>query len=520
MARIVSFILVWLVGSVAAAQPPVAHTSAGDLSGIQADTVTAFLGIPYAAPPVGPDRWRAPQPLVAWQGTREASRFAASCYQDPQPNGFGPWKHEFVVQGTVSEDCLYLNVWTPKVDPAAHLPVLVWIHGGGFAQGSGSVAVYDGTGLAADGLVVVTINYRLGVFGFFAHPELAREAGKAAPPGNYGLQDMIAALKWAHTNIGALGGDPGKVTVAGQSAGAKAVHDLIDSPLAAGLFQRAIIESGLPNIALPPSLAKAEKMGEELARGLKAPGLAALRALPPQKLLAAAMKPGMRYVPIVDGVLLPTASGPLAGSERFNDTPVLIGMVADENSAFSPDYNTSDKTAFAALLHKTYGSMAERFEQLYPADTDAERLRTTRELLRDRGLAAVYAWGRDRLAHSHQPVYAYLFTHVEPGPDSARYGAFHSAEIPYAFKTLDKAPERNFTAADRALSQSVSGYWANFVKNGDPNGPGLPQWPQLSASDPRIMKLDTDSAAQPLLPERKLQAVWVYLAEGGEPSIF
>jgi para-nitrobenzyl esterase len=520
MARVFSSFLIGLIGSVAVAQVPVAHTSAGDLSGVQADTVTAFLGIPYAAPPVGPGRWRAPQPLAAWKGTRDATRFAASCYQDVGPNGFGPWKHEYVVQGTVSEDCLYLNVWTPKVDPEARLPVLVWIHGGGFAQGSGSVAVYDGTGLAADALVVVTINYRLGVFGFFAHPGLSREAAKAEPPGNYGLEDVIAALKWVHANIAALGGDPGKVTVAGQSAGAKAVHYLIDSPLAAGLFQRAIIESGLPNLLPPLSLRKAEKVGEDFARGQKAPSLAALRALPPQSLLAGAMKPGVRFVPIVDGVLLPQAPGPFASSGRFNDTPVLIGMVADESSAFSPDYNTSDKAAFAALLSKTYGTMAERFRQLYPADTDAERLQMTRQLLRDRGLAALYAWGRDRLAHSHQSVYAYLFTHVEPGPDSARYGAFHSSEIPYAFKTLDKAPERNFTAADRSLSQLVSGYWANFVKNGDPNGPGLPQWPQLSTTDPRIMKLDSDSTAQPLLPERKLQAVWVYLAEGGEPSMF
>lgn len=506
--------------SVPVAQGPVAHSSAGDLSGIQASGVTAFLGIPYAVPPVGPDRWRAPQPVPVWHGTREATRFAASCYQDVGPNGYGPWKHEYVVQGAVSEDCLYLNVWTPQPYTQAHLPVLVWIHGGGFAEGSGSVAVFDGAPLAADGLVVVNLNYRLSVFGFLAHPELTREAGTATPPGNYGLQDMIAALKWIHANITAFGGDPRQVTVAGESAGAKAVHYLIDSPLAAGLFARAIIESGLPNRVPPLRLPDAERVGEHFAHARKATSLAALRAFPPESILAGAMQPGAYFAPIVDGVLLPEAPRKLSSSGRFNDTPVLIGMVADENSAFSSHYVTTDKAAFAALVRESYGPLAQRFEQFYPADTDAERVRMTRRLLRDRGLAALYAWGSSRLVHSRQPVYVYLFTHVEPGPDSARYGAFHASEIPYAFKTLDKAPERNFTAADRSVEHVVSSYWVSFIKTGDPNGPGLPQWPRLSANDPNLMELDIEALAQPLLPALKLQAVRDYLAHGGELSIF
>ena len=467
---------------------PMAHTDSGSLSGIQQRaTVAAFLGIPFAAPPVGPDRWRAPRPVKPWPGTRAASHFGASCYQALTPEGFGPWKHEFVVQGEVSEDCLFVNVWTPKLDTKARLPVFVWIHGGGFTQGSGSVAVYDGASLAGDGIVVVNFNYRMGVFGFLAHPELTREAGKDSPPGNYGLQDMIAALRWVQANIAAFGGDPSQVTLAGQSAGALAIHDLLVSPLTTGLFQRAIIQSGLPNIRPVPALASAEKSGEEFAHSREATSIGDLRALPAAALLGPAKPQSPRFGPIIDGMLLPDSPQKRAASGQFNDTPVMIGMVADEGSAFSQSYGAADESGFTA---------------------------------RERGLGALYAWGRERLAHSKQPVYAYMFTHVEPGPESDRYAAFHSSELPYAFRTLDKAPERNFTAADRALARVVSAYWVNFVKTGDPNGTGLSSWPGFAAGDPRIMRLDVDSTAQPLLPQPKLQAMRDYLARGGEPSIF
>ena len=468
-------------------QAPMAHISGGSLSGAQTGGVASFLGIPFAAPPAGPDRWRAPKPVPPWQGTRDASHFGASCYQVLTPEGFGPWKHEFVVQGEVSEDCLFVNVWTPKVDAGARLPVFVWIHGGGFTQGSGSVAVYDGTALAGDGVVVVNFNYRMGVFGFLAHPELTREAGKQFPPGNYGLQDMIAALQWVQANIAAFGGDPNQVTLAGQSAGAMAIHDLLVSPLAAGLFKRAIIESGLPNIRPSTALAAAEKAGEDFAHSRNAASLEALRAVPPAALLGPATPEGLRFGPIVDGMLLPDSPVKRAAGGQFNDTAVMIGMVADEGSAFSPSHGKADESGFTA---------------------------------RERGLGALYAWGRERLAHSSQPVYVYMFAHVEPGPDSARYAAFHSSELPYAFRTLDKSPERHFTAADRALARVVSAYWVNFVKTGDPNGTGLSSWPRLVASAPQIMRLDVDAMAQPLLPAPKLQAMRDYLAHGGNPSIF
>ena len=518
----VFFSVIFAVDIASAAQASVvAHLTTGAVAGVEQGGVEAFLGVPFAAPPVGPGRWRAPQPVKAWQGTRDATHFAASCYQAKMPDGFGPWKHEYVVQGEVSEDCLYLNVWTPKADPKGHRPVLVWIHGGGFTQGSGSVAVYDGAALAADGIVVVTINYRLGVFGFFAHPELTGESDKNVPPGNFGLQDMIAALKWVRQNIAALGGDPDQVTIDGQSAGAMAIHDLLASPLAAGLFKRAIIESGLPNIAVPHSLAEAERAGEEFQQSRHAASLAALKALPAAEILGPSQPGGPRFGPIIDGVVLPAAPTQIAKSGKFNDTAVMIGMVADEASGLAPAaYGIADQAGFTDLVHKTYGSMAERFQHFYPATTDAERVEMTHQVLRDKGLAGLYAWGSERLARSNQPVYVYLFTHVEPGPDSARYAAFHSCEIPYAFRTLDKALERNFTAADRGLSHRVSAYWVNFVKTGDPNGHGLASWPRFEASNPRIMKLDVEAGAQPLLPEPKLEAVRGFLAQGGNPSIF
>jgi para-nitrobenzyl esterase len=254
------------------------------------------------------------------------------------------------------------------------------------------------------------------------------------------------------------------------------------------LFQRAIIESGLPNIAPPTSLAAAEQAGADFAHAKNAASLAALRALPPADLLGPSKLPGGRSGPIVDGVLLPDAATKLAADGKSYDMPVLIGMVADENSALSPSYATADEA--------------------------------TRLQMRERGLAALYAWGSERVAHSQQPVFVYLFTHTEPGPDSARYRAFHSAELPYVFGTLDKSPERNFTDADRGLARTVSSYWVNFVKTGDPNGRGLSSWPRFAPGNPQIMKLDVESAAQPVLPEQKLRAVRDDLAHGGHPSIF
>jgi para-nitrobenzyl esterase len=508
----------WAVSAVGAATAPQVKTHDGALVGKREGDVNAFLGVPFAAPPVGQNRWRAPGPVKPWTGERAADHFAASCWQQTGPGGFGPWTHEYVVSGPVSEDCLYLNVWAPA-KAGGKRPVLVWIHGGGFSQGSGSVPIYNGAKLAAEGIVVVDINYRLGVFGFLAHPELTREAG-GAPPANFGLQDMVAALKWVKANISAFGGDPGQVTIAGQSAGSMAVHDLIASPMAAGLFQRAIAESGLPTTAPAPPLAEAEQAGQAFAKAKGADNLAALRALSPEKLAGGPPTAGARFFPVVDGVLLKEQPATAEAEGRGNDTPLLAGLNADEGSAMSPAYGKGDEATYTKLLQQSFGASAPKFAALYPASTDQARADASRELLRDRGLAGLYVFSRGRVAKSHAPLYLYLFTHTEPGPTSAQYRAFHSAEIPYVFKTLDASPERPFTAADRALSDQLSRYWVNFVRTGDPNSAGLPVWPRAAGDDPQVQALGDPIAPRPVLPPRLKTAFDDYIASGGKPDIF
>jgi len=495
----------------------------GSLSGVSQGAAAAFLGIPYAAPPVGRNRWRAPQPAPQWLGGRPAKRFAPSCWQFMTPRGLGPWSAEYMPQGRTSEDCLYLNIWTPSPDLHHRLPVLVWIPGGGFSAGSGSVAVYNGRALAAQGIVVVTINYRVGMFGFFVTPGLAAEAAREhEPPGNYGLQDMIAALQWVHRNIAAFGGDPDAITVGGQSAGAMAVHDLIVSPLATGLFQRVIAQSGLPDTMPPPPLAVAEQAGERFARSKGAASPAALRALTPQKLTAgAAAALGPRLVPVVDGVLLPAVPETLLIPGAFADVPVLTGIDGDEASAFSgrlvPSMSPAD---WKALLRKTFGAQAPRFVALYPAANDVQRARSARRLHHDLGLAALFAWSQIWSAHARSPVYGYLFDHLEPGPQSSRWGRFHSSELPYVFGTLKAAPQRRFTAVDFSISAQMMRYWVDFVRTGNPNAAGLAAWPAWVPRDPRIMVVSRSLQPQPVLPPRKLSAMQAFIARGGKPEIF
>lgn len=507
-----------------AARPAViVSLAAGKLQGFRQGPIDTFLGVPYAAPPVGRDRWRAPQPVAPWQGARAADRFGPSCWQGITPAGIGPWTHEYVPQGRVSEDCLYLNVWTPSTAVGRRLPVLVWIPGGGFVSGSGSVAAYDGAKLAAQGVVVVTINYRVGILGFFVTPALAAEAAREhAPAGNYGLEDMLAALRWVHRNISAFGGDPNAVTVAGQSAGSIAVHDLIASPLASGLFQRAIAESGLPDTVPAPSLGEAERAGEAFARAKGAPTLAALRALPPQDLTTTAPPlKGPLLLPIVDGMLLPEPPEKLLAAGKVADVPILAGIDADEATAFSdPVMASMSQVAWQALLRKEFGAMAPRFARLYRAGTGAERARAARRLHRDLGLAELWRWSRAWCRHERSPAYGYLFDHLEPGPQSGHWGVFHSSELPYVFGTLDAAPERHFTRLDRTVSRTMSRYWVNFIETGNPNGPGLPPWPRMQGPDPGIMALGDPPAPRPILPARTLALMKPFIARGGRPSMW
>ncbi len=496
----------------ASATAPQATTQAGVVEGVAEQGVAIYRGIPFAAPPVGPDRWRAPQPFPAWQGVRPATAFGHNCWQSVSPKGFGPWTHEYVIQGDISEDCLFLNVWTglnpaPKAEKR---PVLVWVHGGGFNSGSGSIPIYDGAAFARRGIVVVTINYRVGVFGFLAHPELSREAA-AGQGTNFGLLDMVAALQWVRGNIAAFGGDPAQVTIAGQSAGAMAVQELAASPLARGLFQRAIAESGLPRQI--PALGTAEQAGLAFQREKGAASLAALRAMPADALQPAQGANAVRFGPVADGVLLP--AGPW---QRRNAVPMLAGFVADEASAQGPaDYGSPDAAKLSALLKTSYGGAADAFAPLYPAATDPQRAEANRQIRRDRAMAGLYAWSQRA---GGAPTYAYLFTHVMPGATPAPWGAFHSSEIPYVFQTFGASPERPFTATDQRLSAMLSAYWVNFIATGDPNrGPAsghLPLWPALDAGGtPQLMRLDEHASAQPVLGARQLALTRADLAAGG-----
>jgi len=488
---------------------PVVHTPSGALAGMDQGKTHAFLGIPYAQAPIGSLRWTTPQPLLAWHGVRQATRFGHNCWQAVSPQGFGPWTHEYVIQGDISEDCLFLNVWAPA-HAKGKVPVLVWIHGGGFNSGSGSIPIYDGRALAARGIVVVTINYRVGIFGFLAHPDLTREAA-GGPNANFGLQDMIAALRWVRANIGAFGGDPRAVTIAGQSAGSMAVHELIASPLAKGLFARAIGESGLVDPGDAPPLAQAEAAGLAFAREKGAASIAEMRTMPAEALAASKGGNQVRFVPILDGVLLP-------GLHPASRVPTLLGYAADEGSALGGDYGSSDPAMLQHLLADHYGASAARFAPFYPASTDKERAESNRQVRRDSGAGSIYAWAERRGANP--PIFAYRWAHVEPGPQSDRWLAFHSSEIPYVFQTLDAAPERGFTAADRLLSQRISSYWLNFIRNGDPNGGGLPAWPRFDPANPRILNIGDRIETRPLLPADRMRAMRGFVAEGGTPTIF
>jgi para-nitrobenzyl esterase len=447
------------VGQVAWAKPhpPVVKTVDGPLKGSEQGGVRSFRGIPYAASPAGDKRWLAPLPPQGWTAMRDATRFGPSCWQAVTPGGFGPWSHEYVVQGDVAEDCLSLNVWTPKYARGA--PVLFWIHGGGFNSGSGSLPIYDGAAFARRGIIVVTINYRVNVFGFLAHPALATGANSVAAA-NFGLLDIIAALRWTQSNIARFGGDPRQVTIAGQSAGAAAVHNLLVSPLARGLFARAIAQSGLPVGRPMTALSAAAQQSLSFARKVGAAAPAAMRNIPAETLQPSRGANAIRFTPVVDGYVLPRSPEDAMRLGQSADVPVLAGFNADEASA-SSTYPTSDPEP-------------------------------GRKLWRDN----LHAWANLRAAKGRAPTYAYYFDHVSPGPQAARWGAFHSSEIPYVFGTLGAARERGYTAADNKLSDQMAGYWTRFVRSGNPNGSGLKNWPAYTNQAPTLKVFGEASSLQ------------------------
>jgi para-nitrobenzyl esterase len=471
-------------------------TADGTVEGaISADgLVRSFKGIPFAAPPVGPLRWKEPQPVTAWTGVRKAVDFGARCMQGNIYGDMG-----FHDSGP-SEDCLYLNVWTPAAPAHRKLPVMVWVYGGGFAAGATSEARQDGGNLSKKGVVVVSMNYRLGIFGFFSHPELAKESVHHSA-GNYGLLDQTAALRWVHQNIARFGGDPQNVTIFGESAGSFSVSALMASPLTQGLFQRAIGESGAffgSTLATKP-LAQAEEADVKFAESsLGTSSLEALRAKPAADLLDAAMKTKniIRFAPIVDGYFLPENVAAIYAGGHQSHVALLAGWNQDEGSYhgfFGKDEVTPEN--YAAKAKAQFGAKAETFLKLYPGTTAAEAKRSAQDLAGDQFIAySTWKWLEAQRATGESTEYRYFFEDALPGPGDR--GAYHSAEIEFVFHVL-ASKDLPWRPEDFKLSDAMSTYWSNFAKSGDPNGEGLAKWPAYSKDGFQVMHLGADSHAAP-----------------------
>jgi para-nitrobenzyl esterase len=463
-------------GLIQALSAATVQLDSGMISGINgtSDQVQVYRGIPYAAPPVGNLRWRAPEPAAHWDGVRKADQFGAMCMQPAFRGGAGA-----AVPATppnISEDCLFLNVWTAAKSASDRRPVMVWIHPGGYNTGSGSTPGYDGEALAKKGVVLVTINYRLGVFGFFSHPELTKESPHHAS-GNYAFMDQVAALQWVQKNIAAFGGDPQRVTVFGDSAGSSSIANLMGSPRAKGLFQRAVGESGAwMGLSLTPmrTLAEAEQAGVKIADGLNAHSLDELRAKPAEDLL----KGGRAGGPVIDGWFLPEDVATIFAQGRQNDVPLIAGSNQDEGTFFLQP-TTSAK--FIERSRTRYGDQADAFLKLYPAATDEEANASQLAAFRDELAFVMRVWARAQTKKGHSKAFLFYFTHQPPPPAGATSrggfgsGATHGSEAQYIFGNL--LPPRVWTDLDHQVSDMLASYWANFAATGDPNGKGLAKWP-------------------------------------------
>jgi len=454
--------------------------------------IRMFKGIPYAAPPVGDLRWQAPQPAAHWDGVRKAEEFGARCMQGgfggggrqgggrrgaapggnaaaapAPPPGFTP-----APQPPTSEDCLFINVWTPARAANERRPVMVFTYGGGFTGGAGSEARYDGEALAKKGVVVVTSNYRLGAFGWFAHPELTKESGHNAS-GNYGLMDAVAALKWVQKNIAAFGGDPRNVTIFGESAGAFSVASMVGSPEAKGLFKHAIAESGAwmgIRMGKMTTLSAAEEAGTTMMEAMGTKTVADARKLSAEELLQKGRPGGM----IVDGWYVPEDLSLTFANGRQNDVDILVGSNQDEGTFFQ--FRGPGATQFQSQVKERWGDLSDSFFKLYPAASDEEANTSSLNMQRDEMTWHARLWAAST-ARRGKKAYVYYFTHVPPSaPGQPSRGATHTAELAYVFGNLIPA-NREWPDVDKRLADQMTSYWANFAKNGDPNGAGLPAWP-------------------------------------------
>jgi len=498
-----------------------ADVTGGRIAGVSANGIVSFKGIPFAAPPVRSLRWKAPQAAEPWSGFKQASAYGPSCMQDPN------FARIFNTPAGISEDCLYLNVWTPAKAPGDKLPVMVWIYGGGFVGGMTSVPDYDGTHLAEKGVVLVSVAYRLGVFGFLADPELSREAKTS---GNYGLEDMIAGLQWVKANIAKLGGDPSRVTIFGESAGGIAVSMLAASPAAKGLFQRAISESG-GNFGPARmgneggvnmvTLKSAETSGRAFLAKLGASDIKAARALDADK-IQTALGPGLQggFWPVFDGNILPGDQYELYQAGHFNDTPVLIGTNSDEGALFAQPGMT--KAKFESQVREGYGKEADAILSAYPHTTDAEAAQSAMDIFRESAFAwPTWAWAKLQSQKGHGKAYVYYFDHRTP--QSPPNGATHGSEIVYVFHNLGgtllgTALKMQVRPEDIAMADLMCTYWTNFAKSADPNGKGIPAWPAFTAADQRVMFFDTHSSARPAPNMTQIKAFDGYYASRREEA--
>lgn len=482
------------------AQPEVT-APAGALRGRAVGDVVAFKGIPYAAPPVGEYRWRPPLPASRWSGVRDASAFGPACIQ-PTPGA--PHIYSDTL-GATSEDCLSLNVWTPSTTGKA--PVIVWIHGGSLVAGSSKERLYDGSALAAKGVVVVSINYRLGVLGYLAHPDLSAES-PVGISGNYGLMDQIQALQWVQRNIGAFGGDPANVTIAGESAGGLSVMYLMASPPARGLFARAIAQSAY--MISTPELKQArfgapaaETAGANLARVLQAPSLRVLRGMDPQTLTDSAARAGFAPFGAVDGVVLPAQLVDVFDRGEQAPVPILAGFNSGEirSLRFLAPPAPGSAAEYERIIRDRYGDLADEFLRLYPAANMAESI-----LANSRD--ALYGWTAERLVRNQtalgQPSFLYLFDHAYPAMEAAGLHGFHASELPYMFGMLDRTPplwpKIPDTAQEAGLSAAMVDYWVSFARTGAPRAANGPEWAAYGSAGDYMAFRDAPAPTAGLFP--------------------
>ena len=502
------------------------------------DGVRSFKGIPFAEPPVGDLRWQPPQPVKNWPGVRKADDFGARCVQHTGPNA----DYWFRSNG-MSEDCLYLNVWTPAQSKKELLPVLVYVFGGGFQNGDGSEPRYDGESMARKGMVAVSLNYRTNIFGFFSHPELTKESPHHAS-GNYGLLDQVAALEWVKKNIAAFGGDPKRVTVAGESAGSISVSALMASPLSRDLMAGAIGESGALISTLPPRpLAQTEKDGERFAALASAGSLKDLRSMSADKIEEVVAKmapmgggapgsstaPALRFSANLDGYFLPKTPLEIYEAGEQAKVPLLAGSNSQEMPGrLILGQNEPTVENFAAAIHKLYGDRAEEVLKVYAPKNNDEVMQVATDLASARFIAhSTWTWTELQMKTGGHPVYRYFYARVRPAylgmpgqappanPAMKASGAVHSAEIQYAMGNLDLDPRYSWDADDHKVSETMQTYFVNFIKTGNPNGAGVQAWPAYSAETGyQRMRIDVQSKAEPEPDRARYQVLDMIFAKG------